>query len=52
VSKPFSFVGEGLEYAAGFALIDARAVIAFGQNDQTAHLLEIHLSEVEKLLYN
>jgi hypothetical protein len=52
VSKPFSFVGEGLEYAAGLALIDARAVISFGQNDQTAHLLEIHLFEVEKLLNN
>lgn len=49
-SEPFSFVGEGLEYAAGIALIDSRIVISFGQNDQTAHLLEIHLYQVEKLL--
>jgi predicted GH43/DUF377 family glycosyl hydrolase len=52
LSGPFSFVGEGLEYAAGIALIDSRIVISFGQNDQTAHLVEIHLSEVEKLLNN
>ena len=51
-SEPFSFFGDGLEYAAGMALIDSRIVISFGQNDQTAHLLEIHLSEVEKLIYN
>lgn len=49
-SDVFCFVGEGLEYAAGLALIDSRIVITFGQNDQTAHLLEIHLTEVEKLL--
>lgn len=51
-SEPFSFAGEGLEYAAGIALIDSRIVISFGQNDQSAHLLEIHLSDVEKLMYN
>ena len=51
-SEPFSFAGEGLEYAAGIALIDSRIVISFGQNDHSAHLLEIHLSDVEKLMYN
>jgi len=51
-SEAFSFVGEQLEYAAGLALINERIVIAFGQNDETAHLLDIHLSEVEKLLHN
>lgn len=51
ISEPFSFLGQGLEYASGLALIDSRLVIGFGQNDQTAHLFEIDLAEVAKLLH-
>lgn len=51
VSEAFCFIGEGLEYAAGMALIDSTIVISFGQNDETAHLLNLHLSEVAKLLH-
>ena len=52
MSEPFSFVGEGLEYAAGLALVDSQIVVSIGQNDKTAHLIRIHLQEVQKLLHN
>ena len=49
-SHPFALAGDALEYAAGITALHDEIVISFGQNDQSAHLLQVHQDEIFKLL--
>lgn len=45
MSDPFVFVGEGIEFAAGLALIDDNIVISFGRSDVMCYIATIGLGQ-------
>ena len=50
VSRPFVFRQPGIEYCAGLALSDDRAILGFGTDDQQADFAILPISDVERLL--